>query len=109
MLKCYTNMGNTRTVQTAFRFSPDLVERLKRRARKEKTSVNAYVEKVLEKDLGTDEDRYEALYREIAKIKINSNPVLEGPMKRLLGCVQFTEEEIAADPRLEYLLKKYGE
>ena len=102
-------MANTRTVQTAFRFSPDLVERLKRRASKEKTSVNAYVERVLEKDLGTDEDRYEALYREIAKIKINNNPVLEGPMKRLLGCVQFTEEEIAADPRLEYLLKKYGE
>ena len=99
-------MGNTRTVQTAFRFSPDLVERLKRRARKEKTSVNAYVEKVLEKDLGTDEDRYEALYREIAKVKINRNPVLEGPMKRLLGCVQFTEEEINSDERLKYLMSK---
>lgn len=99
-------MKNTRTVQTAFRFTPDLVERLKRRARREKTSVNAYVEKVLEKDLGTDEDRYEALYREIAKVKINRNPVLEGPMKRLLGCVQFTEEEINSDERLKYLMSK---
>ena len=99
----------TRTVQTAFRFTPDLVERLKRRARRERTSVNAYVEKVLEKDLGTDEDRYEALYREIAKVKLQKNPALKEYIEKLTGSVHFTEEELAQDPKLEYLVKKYGE
>ena len=102
-------METTRTVQTAFRFTPDLVERLKKRARRERTSVNAYVEKVLEKDLGTDEDRYEALYREIAKIKLQKNPALKEPLEKIKDSVKFSEEEIAADPKLEYLLKKYGE
>lgn len=99
-------METTRTVQTAFRFTPDLVERLKKRARRERTSVNAYVEKVLEKDLGTDEDRYEALYREIAKVKLQKNPALTEPLEKLRGCVHFTEEEISSDERLKYLWNK---
>lgn len=102
-------METTRTVQTAFRFTPDLVERLKKRARRERTSVNAYVEKVLEKDLGTDEDRYEALYREIAKthikIDIPNSKKSQSGYARNFG---YTDEELAQDPKLEYLVNKYG-
>ena len=103
-------METTRTVQTAFRFTPDLVERLKKRARRERTSVNAYVEKVLEKDLGTDEDRYEALYREIAKthIKIDSPDSKKG-QSGYVHNFGYTDEELAQDPKLEYLVNKYGE
>ena len=36
------------TVQTAFRFSPELINRLKNRARRDNKSVNQFVEEVLE-------------------------------------------------------------
>lgn len=45
---------NTMTVQTAFRFSPELINRLKNRARRDHKSVNQFVEEVLEKALEDD-------------------------------------------------------
>lgn len=42
------------TVQTAFRFSPELINRLKNRARRDHKSVNQFVEEVLEKALEDD-------------------------------------------------------
>ncbi|MGM9743290.1 MAG: Arc family DNA-binding protein [Candidatus Cryptobacteroides sp.] len=38
---------SSRKKQTAFRFSTDLLEKLKERARKDKRSLNNYVEKIL--------------------------------------------------------------
>ena len=47
-------------VQTAFRFTPDLIKRLKARAKKENRSLNNYVEKVL-MDIVYDEPNKETL------------------------------------------------
>lgn len=44
----YMNTGvSTNKKQTAFRFSEDLLERLKERAKKDNRSLNNYVEKIL--------------------------------------------------------------
>ena len=51
---------STAKVQTAFRFSPDLIERLKARARQENRSLNNYVEKVL-MDIVYDEPNEETV------------------------------------------------
>ena len=47
-------------VQTAFRFNPDLIERLKARAKRENRSLNNYVEKVL-MDIVYDEPNEETI------------------------------------------------
>lgn len=101
-------MATARTVQTAFRFTPDLLTRLKLKARREHKSVNAYVEHLIEKDLGKDEDRYEALYRELAKIKLPEK--ISPKVNDLLGIcseVDYSQEELDADPRLAYLIEKH--
>lgn len=100
-------METTRTVQTAFRFTPELVNRMKQKARREHMSVNAYVESLIEKDLGGEEDKYEALYRELAKIKIPDT--ISDEVKALSGLeVVFSREEVDNDPKLEYFVEKYG-
>lgn len=99
-------MEAARTVQTAFRFRPELVEKLKRKARKERTSVNAFVEKVLEKELSSDEDRYEALFKKLESYRFEKDHSASEIIDRLAGCIQFTEEEIEKDERLKYLLNK---
>ncbi len=102
-------MENTRTVQTAFRFKPELIDRIKLKARRNGTSVNAYVEQLIEKDLGKDEDRYEAIYRELAKIKLPET--ISSGVQALSGIcppTEYTKEELDADPKLAYLVEKYG-
>lgn len=47
-------------VQTAFRFSQELIERLKARAKRENRSLNNYVEKVL-MDIVSDEPNEETV------------------------------------------------
>ena len=64
-------MEGTRTVQTAFRFSPELVRRLKRRARLERKSVNAYVEEAVQKALDSGEDKYARLEAELSGTPFN--------------------------------------
>lgn len=98
-------METARTVQTAFRFTPDLLTRLKLKARREHKSVNAYVEQLIEKDLSKDEDRYAALYRELAKIKL---PEKISPKVKALSrfAVEFSEEDLKNDERLAYILGK---
>lgn len=97
-------MNALRTSQTAFRFRPDLLERLKNRARLENTSLNSYVERVLEKSLEST-DRYEALLQGMKGLKIPKqiSPEIEA-LSRFK--VEYTDEEIAADERLAYLLGK---
>ena len=51
-------MDNVRTIQTAFRFSPELIGRLKQRARLEHKSVNAFVEEAVERALDSQENPY---------------------------------------------------
>ena len=54
-----TSASNAK-VQTAFRFNPDLIERLKARAKRENRSLNNYVEKVL-MDIVSDEPNEETV------------------------------------------------
>lgn len=99
-------MLNTRTTQTAFRFSPELIQRMKNRARIRGLSLNAYVEGLIEKDLGDVNDRYEALYKDLAKIKLPET--ISPEIEELFGKykVEFTPEELEADERLAYILSK---
>ena len=99
-----TSRSTLKTSQTAFRFRPELLERLKNRARLEKKSLNSYVEEVLEKDLEST-DRYEAIILDLGKLKMPEkiSPEIEA-ISRFK--IEFTEEEIAADERLAYLLSK---
>ena len=84
--------------QTAFRFPPELLERMKRKARKRNLSLNAYAQDLFERDTRFD------------------LPVLPADFKvsdeiRSMHCIHFTEptpEELAADPKLAYLWEKYG-
>lgn len=62
------NMETARTVQTAFRFTPEMVRRMKNRARLRGISLNAYIEGLVEEDLGQDKDKYEALFVQLAGI-----------------------------------------
>ena len=98
-------MEGTRTVQTAFRFSPELVSRLKRRARLERKSVNAYVEEAVEKALDSGNDSYTLLAAKLKEVKV---PQDISPEIQALSSfkVAFTDEELVADDRLAYILGK---
>ncbi|MBQ6291234.1 MAG: toxin-antitoxin system HicB family antitoxin [Bacteroidales bacterium] len=98
-------MEGTRTVQTAFRFSPELVSRLKRRARLERKSVNAYVEEAVEKALDSGNDPYTLLAAKLKEVKV---PQDISPEIQALSSfkVEFTAEELVADDRLAYILGK---
>lgn len=98
-------MGNTRTVQTAFRFRPDMVRRMKNKARLQGQSLNAYIENLVEKDLGEEGGRYAAIRRELADVKFPKE-ISEDIMALSRFKVEFTEEELAADEKLAYLLSK---
>lgn len=96
---------STKSAQTAFRFSPELLQRMKNRARLRGQSLNSYVETLVKKDLGTKEERYEALYRELAEIELPKE-ISPEVMDLSKYKVEFTQEEIDSDERLAYLLSK---
>lgn len=98
-------MESLRTVQTAFRFRPDLVSRMKNKARLLGKSLNSYVEEVIEKDLAPQEDKYGAIYEVLAEIKC---PETVSPEVLSLSRfrMEFTEEDLQQDERLAYLLEK---
>ena len=122
-------MQNGRTIQTAFRFRPELLGKMKIRARENDQTLTAYVESLVEKDIRGSEDRYQALFEELSKVKrseiaparlvdaIANFDVSKMPRslareikknresRKRLG---YTEEEIDADPKLQYLLEKNG-
>ena len=94
-----------RTVQTAFRFRPELLSQIKSKARLEGKSVNAFVESVIEDYLAKDDDRYEALFRQIENLK-PSNPIklnFPEPKAELI----FSDEQLDKDPKLAYLVNKH--
>ena len=86
-------------VQTAFRFPPELLDRMKRTALKRKVSLNQLVEQTMDRE---------------TRLELPATPgdiVISEEIKQLhcLKLTRPTEEEFAADPRLEYLWKKYVE
>lgn len=93
-------METTRT-QTVLRLPPELMERVKRSARKEKSSFNSYVERVLDQ----------------ATAQASAFPTLPPDFKvsdevRGFGMFNLAKPEakdLEADPKLAYLWEKYGE
>ena len=88
----------TTRIQTVLRLSPELMERVKRNARKEKKSFNSYVEQVLDR---ATEMKFPSLppdFELSAEIRDLMQFQLEEP----------TAEQLEADPKLAYLWEKYG-
>ncbi len=86
-------------VQTAFRFEPELLERMKRMAKKKKVSLNQLVEQTMDRE---------------TRLELPAFPEgdqISDEIKQLhcLNLTRPTEEEFAADPRLEYLWNRYVE
>ena len=90
---------NAVKIQTAFRFPPELLERMKRTAIKRKVSLNQLVEQTMDRETRLD---LPAAPKDI---------VVSEEIKQMhcLRLTRPTEEEFAADPRLEYLWKKHVE
>ena len=86
----------TTKVQTGLRFSPALISRLKRNARKSNKSFNKYVEDLLEK---STEPTLQVIKREDFKL----SPEILALGKTIPA---FTREEIDRDPKLAYLLSE---
>jgi hypothetical protein len=88
----------TPRIQTVLRLKPELMERVRRRARKEKKSFNSYVEQLLERE---------------TMLHFPTLPENFSISEEILGLGQFrlekpTEEELATDPKLACLWEKYG-
>lgn len=90
----------TTRIQTVLRLPPELMERVKRSARKEKSSFNSYVERVLDQ----------------ATAETSAFPALPpdfGISDEIRGLGKFelvapSAEDLEADPKLAYLWEKYG-
>ena len=91
--------GVAAKIQTAFRFPPELLDRMKRTAKKRKVSLNQLVEQTMDRE---------------TRLDLPATPgdiVISDEIKQLhcLKLTRPTDEEFAADPRLEYLWKKHVE
>ncbi len=82
-------------VQTGLRLDPDLYNRLKIKAKRQKRSFNSYVETILEAAAGADYPSLEKGFKVSDEILSLGNTL-----------PHYSEEEIAADERLSYLLSK---
>ena len=106
------NMETTnKTVQTAFRFRPEMVAQIKARARLEGMSVNSYVEAAITAYFEKDGDSYDKLYRQIGELKagkaVGADDSTRLVFPKMKGELNFTDEELAADPKLDYLINKH--
>ena len=82
-------------VQTGLRLDPELYNRLKIKAKQQKRSFNSYVETLLEASTGVD-------FPTLGKgFKVSDEIIAIGNT-----LPHYSEEEIAADDRLAYLLSK---
>lgn len=85
----------SRNVQTAFRFSEDLLERIKWEAKRRGTSLNAYVADVLDRETRVEWPRLPKDYKV-------SQEILN--LRCVTGWKEPTEEELKEDPRLAAIL-----
>ena len=92
-------MNSTSTkVLTTIRLTPELMERVKRSAKKEHRSLNSYVESLLDRAT------------EPVFPKIGPDFKVSDEIKAFQGSVRFkrpTQAQLDADPTLAYLVKKY--
>lgn len=86
-------------IQTAFRFRPELLERMKRTAKKRRVSLNQLVEQTMDRETRLE---LPALPKDLQ---------ISDEIKQLhcLHLTRPTDEEFAADPKLKYLWEKYVE
>ena len=86
-------------IQTAFRFDAELLERMKKAARKKKISLNQLVEQTMDRETRADLNVF------------SGDATISEEIKQLhcLRLIRPSEEEFASDPRLEYLWKKHVE
>lgn len=83
-------------IQTGLRFSPTLITRLKREAKKNHKSFNGYVEEILDNVSAPD---FPKLKREDFQ--------LDAEILKLGETIpSFTEKELSKNPKLAYLLSK---
>ena len=89
-------MGNIQRIQTVIRLRPEVMARVKRKARQEGRSFNSYVESVLEKSTGIE-------WPTIPKDFKVSEEILS-----MAQCISTpSKEDLEADPKLAYLWNKY--
>lgn len=86
-------------IQTAFRFPPELLARMKRAAKKRKVSLNQLVEQAMDRETRL----------ELPALPGRTQISEEIKQLHCLNLTRPTDEEFAADPKLEYLWKKYVE
>ena len=90
---------STAKVQTAIRLSPELMERVKRHANREHRSFNSFVESVLDRAT------------EPVFPKIGPDFRISDEIRAFQGSItlpEFTKEQLDADPKLAYLVEKWG-
>ncbi len=83
-------------VQTGLRFSPILIARLKREAKKNKKSFNGYVEELLEN----------ATTPKMPKLSREEFAPTEEILRLGSTIPSFSQEELDEDPKLAYILSK---
>ena len=82
---------------------------MKNKARLNNQSLNAYVEELIERDLSSSSDRYEALYAELAAVKrLPDAGNLQKVAFDYLEAPAFSKSDIADDPRLAAIIDKCG-
>ena len=93
----------TERTQTAFRLDTALLGRLKRKARAQGKSLNAFVENILRKEAPAEPE-----WPKVAFPAEIPDFVKE---LRLDKPLEFTKEDLDTDPKLDYLVRKhiYGE
>jgi len=90
-------MGTQTRVQTVIRLRPEVLTRLKYKAKQENLSLNAYVEKTLEEKTNPVLPKLPKDF-EIDPVIASFSGMLREP----------TQEELDQDPKLAYLWEKYN-
>ncbi len=89
-------------IQTAFRFDPEMLRKMKNKARSENVTLNRYVESLIERDL--EPDPYRELDKRLAKIK---RPDVVSPEIKALGAsFKISREDLLDDDRALYIWDK---
>ena len=88
----------TARIQTVLRLRPEVMARVKRKARKMKCSFNSYIEQLLDKDTLTECPRLPKDFPISEEVRALHGLKLEEP----------SPAQLAQDPKLAYLWEKYG-
>ena len=90
-------MATTIRVSTVIRLRPDLMDRVRRQAKKTGKSFNGYVEQVLDRETG------------LKFPKLPKDFKISDEILNMNGCCREPDaESLRKDPKLAYLWGKYG-